>query len=244
MQNTTPKRILLAVPGELRRAAIRAALRDSGFAIAAEGDSIRQALDVANRGTDSDLLLFEHDADRTDFRSLTQFKGARPTAGIVMLAERVSQDQFLELLDAGVDAFIDRRGSLRSLVSYVNLVLFGERAVQPSLIAGPDAWPKRAISHSPSVPGPQLSNRERAVVGHLAKGLTDKEIARRLDLVHGTVRNYIRSAQHKLSLANRTQVAVWAQQSGLVSGDEEAPTVPKRSASMARSDASLPGIGG
>ena len=63
MQNTTPKRILLAVPGELRRAAIRAALSDSGFAIAAEGDSIRQALDVANRGTDSDLLLFEHDAD-------------------------------------------------------------------------------------------------------------------------------------------------------------------------------------
>ncbi len=215
----TSKRILLAVPGQLRRAAIRAALCDSGFAVAAEGNSVQQALDAVGGRAEQDLLLFEHDPSRTDLRSLAQFKEARPTAGVIMLADRISQDQFLELLDAGVDGFVDRRGSLRSLVSYVDLVLHGERAIQPSLIGAPDASPRQAILLSPSAP--QLSNREHAVVGLLATGLTDKEIARRLDIVHGTVRNYVRSAQRKLSLANRTQVAVWAQQQGIVNRDTD-----------------------
>ncbi len=219
----TSKRILLAVPGQLRRAAIRAALCDSGFAVAAEGNSVQQALDAVGGRAEQDLLLFEHDPSRTDLRSLAQFKEARPTAGVIMLADRISQDQFLELLDAGVDGFVDRRGSLRSLVSYVDLVLHGERAIQPSLIgapdASPDASPRQAILLSPSAP--QLSNREHAVVGLLATGLTDKEIARRLDIVHGTVRNYVRSAQRKLSLGNRTQVAVWAQQQGIVNRDAD-----------------------
>ena len=211
------KQLLLAIPGELRRAAIRAALGDSGFAVTAEGNGVEQVLEAVAGRTESDLLIFEHDSSRTDLRCLTQFKRVRAAAGIIVMANSISQGQIIELLDAGVDGFVDRRGSLRALVSYVNLVLHGQRAVQPSLIGAPS--PRQVFSQPRSEP--HLSGRERTVAGLLAQGLTDKEIARRLDLVHGTVRNYVRNMQRKLSLVNRTQVAVWALQHG-IGGDDYA----------------------
>ena len=211
------KQLLLAIPGELRRAAIRAALGDSGFAVTAEGNGVEQVLEAVAGRTESDLLIFEHDSSRTDLRCLTQFKRVRAAAGIIVMANSISQGQIIELLDAGVDGFVDRRGSLRALASYVNLVLHGQRAVQPSLIGAPDTSPRQVFSQPRSAP--HLSGRERTVAGLLAQGLTDKEIARRLDLVHGTVRNYVRNMQRKLSLVNRTQVAVWALQHGIGGGD-------------------------
>ena len=66
-----------------------------------------------------------------------------------------------------------------------------------------------------------LSEREREVLGLLARGLTNAEIAGRLYLSEGTVRNYVSAILAKLEVPDRTQAAVLALRYGLANMDEE-----------------------
>ncbi|MBB6669511.1 response regulator transcription factor [Cohnella nanjingensis] len=55
----------------------------------------------------------------------------------------------------------------------------------------------------------EVSAREREILAHVAEGLTNKEIASRLFLSEGTVRNYVTALLEKLQLRDRTQLAIY-----------------------------------
>jgi DNA-binding NarL/FixJ family response regulator len=65
-----------------------------------------------------------------------------------------------------------------------------------------------------------LSERERKVLSLLARGLSNADIAARLYLSEGTVRNYVSSIYSKLGVTDRTQAAVLAMRYGLVDLNE------------------------
>ncbi|HEX2993523.1 MAG TPA: response regulator transcription factor, partial [Anaerolineales bacterium] len=72
-------------------------------------------------------------------------------------------------------------------------------------------------SETPSpagLPDP-LSVREQEILGWLAKGLTNKEIALRLNLTEGTVKNYVTTILQKLGVQDRTQAALRARELGI-----------------------------
>jgi two-component system nitrate/nitrite response regulator NarL len=64
--------------------------------------------------------------------------------------------------------------------------------------------------------GPVLSPREREIVLCLARGASNKEIARDLDVAESTVKIHVQHILRKLNLSSRVQVAVWAIESGIV----------------------------
>ena len=63
--------------------------------------------------------------------------------------------------------------------------------------------------------GPRLTNREMDVLGHVARGLSNKQIAGRLCLSEHTVRNHLAHIFGKLEACNRTQAVMTAMRSGL-----------------------------
>lgn len=67
----------------------------------------------------------------------------------------------------------------------------------------------------------ELTRTERKVVVQVGRGLSNKEIAERLRLSEGTVRNSLSTVLSKLNLRDRTQLAIWAVQTGMVQADEE-----------------------
>ena len=63
----------------------------------------------------------------------------------------------------------------------------------------------------------ELTRTERNITSLVGRGLSNKEIAERLFLSEGTIRNALSSALSKLNLRDRTQLAIWAVQTGLSS---------------------------
>lgn len=69
----------------------------------------------------------------------------------------------------------------------------------------------------------ELSKTEWKIICQVGYGLSNKEIAKKLMLSEGTVRNYLSQSLNKLELRDRTQLAIWAVQTGLCIMDKEKP---------------------
>ncbi|MFJ9947229.1 LuxR C-terminal-related transcriptional regulator [Kitasatospora sp. NPDC091207] len=117
--------------------------------------------------------------------------------------------------------------SLRAVVPFGDVrigAVTGLAAAATRALAGAAAWsgpparrPDPARPPTPSVPPVPLTRREHEVLRWAATGRTNPEIAAQLGLTRNTVTGYLKSAMHKLGVRNRTELALAARESGLVS---------------------------
>lgn len=106
-------------------------------------------------------------------------------------------------MEAGVRGYLLKDAPADVLADAVRRVAAGGRAVAPELAES--AW---------DAAGDPLTDRERAVLRLAEEGRSNKEIARRLDLSPGTVRNYLSEAAQKIGAANRIEAGRIARANG------------------------------
>ena len=109
---------------------------------------------------------------------------------------------FERALKAGVDAYVLKERRITDLMGTLHTVLAGQKEYSPELMEG-------ILTH----PNP-LSSQEKAVLKEVAKGASNQEIADRLFLSNGTIRNYMSAILTKLDAENRTEAAKIAQERG------------------------------
>lgn len=105
--------------------------------------------------------------------------------------------------DAGVHGYLLKDAPVETLAEAIRTVAAGGRVIPPELAAA--AWEAGADP---------LSERERAVLRLAEEGLPNKEIARRLSLAPGTIRNYLADAAAKLGAGNRIEAGRLARSRG------------------------------
>jgi len=105
-------------------------------------------------------------------------------------------------MDAGVLGYVLKDAPIAELVDALRKVHAGERVVSPELAVA--AWD----SADP------LTDRERELLREVVNGASNVEIARRLHLAEGTVRNYLSTAMAKLNARNRSEAASIARERG------------------------------
>ena len=156
---------------------------------------------------------------------------------IIMLFEKVSSMGWQKLLASGLDACIPMSASPRTLVDALQLIvseqvrvlMVSDRATarrSGDLPANIDDGSKlegrpRVASVMPTFSDaassgrvPALSQREEQVLKALARGQSNKVIARACTVTEATVKVHVKSILRKIQVGNRTQAAIWAMQSG------------------------------
>jgi two-component system response regulator DesR len=121
---------------------------------------------------------------------------------VVILTTFARSGYLRRALDAGVGGYLLKDAPSATLASAIRTVHQGGRAVDPALAA--DAW---------ADPDP-LTDRERQVLRLAGDGLSNADIAARLHLSDGTVRNYLSEAIGKVGATNRTAAARLARERG------------------------------
>lgn len=140
---------------------------------------------------------------------------ALPQVPIVVVSGQITPDTVMDALKAGAAGFIPKTMAGKAMLNAIRLVLSGERYI-PRLVLEGAAAPAEGSAHPVGEGGTAaLSRREREVLALLASGLSNKEIARRLQVETVTVAVHLSSVYRKLGAANRTQAVRIALEQGL-----------------------------
>lgn len=133
-----------------------------------------------------------------------------PDARILVLTSFAGEDQVLPALRAGAAGYLLKDADPAEVERAVRAVAAGESPLDPA-VAGRVL---RAVRPG-SDPVAALTPREREVLGLLARGLTNRQIARELVVAEKTVKTHVSAVLAKLGVADRTQAALLAVREGL-----------------------------
>jgi two-component system nitrate/nitrite response regulator NarL len=170
---------------------------------------------VAARRTECDVVLV--DMALTDSTGTVQaLLTARPQLKVVALGVPEDGPEVVAVAEAGIAGYVSREATIQEVGEALRGALRGEAALSGKVAAGLLRHIARQAQSRRSVEVPlQLTPREREVLCLLESGLTNKEIARSLDLQLSTVKNHVHNVLSKYGAAGRADVAVASQRSHL-----------------------------
>jgi DNA-binding NarL/FixJ family response regulator len=192
----------------------------SGFPdleLAGEAESLASALQ-AYQATQPDVVLMDMMLpDGTGAQAIAAILAADPHANIIALTSLENDEVIEDALRAGARAFFLKTVGVHQLAEAIRVVSKGGALLE----ARATQVLQRLMSAGADDPAPDtvmksLSERERAVLGLLVQGLTNKQIAAEMNIQLSTVKQYMGSILSKLGARSRTEAVATALRLGLV----------------------------
>ena len=211
-----PIRVLIIDDHSLFRSGIRLVLqRQDDFELVGEAGSGLEGVKDAKRLNPDVILLDLHMPDMSGLETIPLLKDEAPNAQIVMLTVSEDAEDLLEALRIGARGYLLKNIDTDFLLQSIRRAAAGESVMSPQM-GGKLADAMRAPAKGNAADSVKLSPREKEIIVKLARGDSNKEIARELDLSESTVKIHVQGILRKLNLASRVQAAVYAVEHGLV----------------------------
>lgn len=211
-------RVLLADDQALVRAGFRALLdaQDDMEVVAEAADGAEAVALTAEHAPD--VILMDIRMPGMDGLEATRRIAATSDARVIMLTTFDLDEHVFEALSLGAAGFLVKDTEPTELLRGVRVVAAGDALLTPSVTRRLIA--EFASQRPRSGPAPaeleELTEREREVVGLVALGLSNDEIAERLVISSATAKTHVSRAMMKVGARDRAQLVVLAYQSGLV----------------------------
>lgn len=171
------------------------------------------------------ILLDLHMQGLNGLETIPKLREAIPKAQIIMLTVSEDSDDLLEALRAGARGYLLKNIETEFLVDSIRRASRGE-SVMSTQMAGKlaDSMRQPGIGLASNISPEKLTRREKQIIMRLAKGASNKEIARALEVTESTVKIHVQGILRKLNLTSRVQAAVYAVEHGLVA-EQQLPSI-------------------
>jgi two-component system, NarL family, nitrate/nitrite response regulator NarL len=181
--------------------------RTPGVEIAAVGSTAADALRIA-RELLPDVLLMEIKLPDDGAAAVSTIAREHPGVRVLIMTISDSDSDVTAMLQLGVHGYVLKGCTGQEIVRAVQRVHAGE------LCMTPDLAPRLLTEANRRGPGDgadDLSSREEIILAQVSKGLTNKEIAKALNLREKTVKHYMTHIMQKLGVGNRFEAAAMGQ---------------------------------
>jgi len=211
-------RLLLVDDHEVVRSGLRMLLEnEADLVIAGEVNSGGQALELVEKLNPDVVIMDITLPDISGIDVTRRIKSSHPDVAVVALTIHEDQQYFFEMLQAGAAGYVPKRAAPNDLITAIRAAHRGETYIYPSLAKllvrdflsrGGEGDTKETISG--------LTPREQEVLGLLAEGKTNEEIAEQLTISAHTVARHRENLMGKLGLHSRSELVKYAIRKGLI----------------------------
>jgi DNA-binding NarL/FixJ family response regulator len=211
-------RVLIADDDDLMRAGLAELLSgDPSIEIVGEASTGREAVERARRLGPDVVLMDVRMPDLDGIAATRELAGTAPQARVLMLTTFEQDDYIFGALRAGASGFLLKRTRPEELIAAVHTIGAGDSLLSPSVT-------RRVIDRMARQPTPDLADRarldeltprEREVLELVARGLSNREIARELVVEESTIRTHVKRILMKLGLRDRVQIVIFAYETGV-----------------------------
>lgn len=153
-------------------------------------------------------------------------KNKYPSIKVIVLTTFDDDEYVFGALKYGADGYLLKGSSVSVLTEAIRVAFKGGAIINPD-VAGKmiRKFSSMASSQPETKPNQELvsdfNENEIKIIRSVGHGLSNKEISKKLYLSEGTVRNYISTILFKLDFRDRTQLAIWAIQTGIAGNNDE-----------------------
>ena len=213
-------RVVLVDDQELVRTGLRTILEARGVQVVGEAAEGAAGVEVV-RSTAPDVVLMDVRMPGMDGIDATAAVQTLPEPPKVLILTTFDLDEYVyRALRAGASGFLLKDARPDELVSAIEVVARGDALLAPSVTRRLIADFAGGARPSTSRPAPKelatLTDREREVLGLLAKGRSNAEIASDLFVGEATVKSHVSNVLLKLGVRDRVQAVVFAYEAGVV----------------------------
>ncbi|NIC35510.1 two-component system response regulator NarL [Halomonas desiderata] len=214
--NETPASILIIDDHPLLRRGVAQLLElEDDLELVGDTGEPQQGVGLAAE-LDPDMILLDLNMPGMDgIQTLKALRDSGYAGRIVMFTVSDHEDDLVAALRGGADGYLLKDMEPEEMVRQLRQAALGRMVVSESLTA----LLAEALRNQRSAPATpdihSLTQREREILRELAGGLSNKLIARKLDISEGTVKVHVKHLLKKLNLRSRVEAAVWAVQEGI-----------------------------
>ena len=210
-------RVLIVDDDDLMRAGLRGVLgSDERIEVVGEAADGREAA-YRTRLLSPDVILMDvRMADVDGIAATEEVLAQFPDVKVVILTTFEQDDYIFGALSAGASGFLLKRTSPEELMAAIHTIHAGDSLLSPSVTR--IVLERLARQPAPRVAGSavaDLTPREREVLGLVARGLSNGEIAAALVIEESTVKTHVKRILGKLGLRDRIQAVIFAYESGI-----------------------------
>ena len=219
MTRPTPIRVVLADDERMVRTALRAILSaEPDLEVVGEAATGAEAVSVV-RDLRPDVVLMDVRMPEIDgIRATEQILATLDEPPRIVVVTTFENDSYVyDALRAGAAGFLLKRADADALVQAVRLVARSDSLLFPAAVR------TLATEHARAHPAPpawaaRLTGREREVLRLMAEGMTNAEIARRMEVGPATVKSHVAAVLAKTGTRDRTQAVIAAYEAGFLNG--------------------------
>jgi len=159
------------------------------------------------KGKRPDVVLLDlRLGERNGIEVIRELRAIDQTIRVIMLTSFELEEDIYQAVQAGAYGYLLKNASEEEMITTVRTVARGERHFSPKI----------ALSLSEHMRRNSLTVRELEVLGMVARGLSNKEVASALRLSSHTVRNHLMNIMDKMGVSDRTEAVIAALKQGLV----------------------------